>query len=606
MQRLVVGLLVLVSVLAFALYVNAEEPADEEIERAWDPCWDPEAWHWPECWTPTPVPPTATPTPVPPSNPCDDPDYYAFNPHCWPPSPPTATPTPVPPTPVPPTPVPPTPVPPTPVPPTPVPPTHPPPTEPPPTQPPPTDTPVPPPPTDTPVPPPPTDTPVPPPPTDTPVPPPPTATPMPPPPTATPVPPPTATPTPRPKASLDPRPANIQRDNTWHEFTVRSNVPVKVVANDSDRTLRLSSTGRGGCPASSQNASVLRTDGQTVKLMGCKVGDATVRLFSQSDDTRLRTYNFRVLAPPPTPTPDQCEVTDIEELNFEAGPAAYDEVGTWDGCVVKKYSFTLPILVSYLHGYFLRHHVTVGLEADSGAEIRLLDGDEVLGKTTSSQEETPPSSFLGLSLQHGTYGIEIRQRSFDSSGSFQLALDVTEALPHYSARHLDRSAVGYSIHPDIPATGQGGVIQIAVRRAIKAWNDALGDSWVDLTFEPGSLLEIKTVPYLTCSDLALACANVVADEDSKHTFTAEVRIEFPTRSRENGFNIEWDLSRSRHRRDFERVIEQNGTTINRELEILLPPALGHARAWPHSWVGRTLLSHLSPTLRWILDAQPMD
>ena len=51
--------------------------------------------------------------------------------------------------------------------------------------------------------------------------------------------------TPRPKASLDPRPSNIRRDGTWHEFTVRSNVPVRVVANDSDRTLRLSSTGRG-------------------------------------------------------------------------------------------------------------------------------------------------------------------------------------------------------------------------------------------------------------------------------------------------------------------------------------------------------------------------
>ena len=363
---------------------------------------------------------------------------------------------------------------------------------------------------------------------------------------------------------------------------MRSNVPVRVVVNESDRTLRLSPSGVGGCPASSRTASTLRTDGQTFKVMGCKVGDARVRLFSQSDDTRLRTYNFRVLAPPPTPTPtpDQCEVTDIEELNFEAGPAAYDEVGTWDGCVVKKYSFTLPILVSYLHGYFLRHHVTVGLEADSGAEIRLLDGDEVLGKTTSSQEETPPSSFLGLSLQHGTYGIEIRQRSFDSSGSFQLALDVTEALPHYSARHLDRSAVGYSIHPDIPATGQGGVIQIAVRRAIKAWNDALGDSWVDLTFEPGSLLEIKTVPYLAC-DRSPACIAVSYYVDNNHINDGELRIESPTKTRGDKVNISWDLSRGRHLHNF--TVESPSGIIQDWRFYYLPPLVmhefGHILGW---------------------------
>ena len=330
----------------------------------------------------------------------------------------------------------------------------------------------------------------------------------------------------------------------------------------------------GGCPASSRNASTLRTDGQTVKLMGCKVGDARVRLFSQSGDTRLRTYNFRVLVPPPTstPTPDQCEVTDIRELNFEAGPAAYDQVGTWGGCVVKKYSFTLPILVSYLHGYFLRHHVTVGLEADSGAEIRLLDGDEILGKTTSSQEETPPSSFLGLSLQHGTYGIEIRQRSFDSGSSFQLALDVTEAIPHFRGKHLDRSVVGYSIHPDIPSAGQGGVIRIAVRRATKAWNDALRDSWVDLTFEPGSLFEIKTVPYLTCADFGPACFAVSYDED-KHIYDGEVKIESPTKSRGDKVNISWDLSRGRHLHNFK--VRLPGGVIQDWRFYYLPPVMMH-------------------------------
>ena len=427
-------------------------------------------------------------------------------------------------------------------------------------------------------------------------------------PTNTPPPPavdtPTPTSTPRSSARLDPRPPNIRRDGTWHEFTMRSNVPVKVVGNKSDRTLRLSSTGRGGCPASSQNASVLRTDGQTVKLMGCKVGDARVRLFSQSDDTRLRTYNFRVLAPPPTPTPtpNTCTITDIEELNFETGPAAYDEVGTWGGCVVKKYSFTLPTLVSYLHGFFLRHHVTVGLEAGSGAEIRLLDGDEVLGKTTSSQEEIPPSTFLGLSLAHGTYGIEIRQRRFDSGGSFQLALAVTEALPHLLGKHLDQSVVGYSIHPDIPPTGQGGVIRIAVRRAAKAWNDALGDSWVYLTFELGSLFEIKTVPYLTCGDPGPACATVSFDEDN-HIYDGEVKIESPTKSRGDKVNLMWDLSRGRHLNNF--TVELPGGIIQ-DMEVLLPAPPNDARVRPHPGAGRPLFSHLCQPLYWILDAQPMD
>ena len=57
MQRLVV-----VSVVAFALYVNAEEPSEEDesegdadtAQQQRNPCFDPESWHWPECWTPTP------------------------------------------------------------------------------------------------------------------------------------------------------------------------------------------------------------------------------------------------------------------------------------------------------------------------------------------------------------------------------------------------------------------------------------------------------------------------------------------------------------------------------------------------------------------------
>ena len=156
---------------------------------------------------------------------------------------------------------------------------------------------------------------------------------------------------------------------------MRSNVPVEVVANDSDRTLRLSSTGRGGCPASSQNASVLRTDGQTVKLMGCKVGDARVRLFSQSDDTRLRTYNFRVLAPVVDTT---CQVFDLGVMVAGGTPVEYD--GDWS-TACRHFRF-------YVSGDGA--HVIADLAGDTSLEFRRTDSrwqtSEVLGRSSGNPE----------------------------------------------------------------------------------------------------------------------------------------------------------------------------------------------------------------------------
>ena len=375
MRRLVVGLVVVLSVLAFALYVNAEEPPAERVggpgdsQPLYDPCDGPDD---PNC--------------------CDNPHY------CW-----LLTPAPI--------------------------------------------------------------ATVPPPPTDTPVP-----------------PPPTATPTPRPTAQLDPRPPNIRKDGTWHEFTVRSNVPVRVVANDSDRTLRISSTGRGGCPASSQNASVLRTDGKTVKLMGCKVGDARVRLFSQSDDRRLRTYNFRVLAPPtptPTPGPSPSLCTDADAASISPNPAigwdSYSVPGSWDDSpcgfvnnqawAAKRYTFALDT----------KAHVIIDLES-SRDNVLQLSGD-VLGPTSNDDNEESEIGSLNTNariarpLRGGTYTLEAAVKS--GRGPFTLRFTVAELIPSdylfQEEAHQPDHTVLYEIRGVIPQFLQR-IFQPAVERAALAWS----------------------------------------------------------------------------------------------------------------------------------------
>ena len=362
--------------------------------------------------------------------------------------------------------------------------------------------------------------------------------------------------TPRPKASLDPRPPNIRRDGTWHEFTVHSNVPVKVVANDSDRTLRLSSTGRGGCPASSQNASVLRTDGQTVKLMGCKVGDARVRLSSQSDDTRLRTYNFRVLAPPPTPTPtpgpapDTCPTTDIGVLRFLDTRPEYRFDGTWgapcNGSLpAKLFTFTLPDIASpYVDDrgarrlYYHEHHVVVDLTSTSGLAPRLI----LRGQAEST--DNPESRFstgharLGRTLGAGTYTIEASLTDTSSTNpdaELALIVRVEEGLP-VEAHQGDHTGVFFINDTSTLTASQRADFLDTIELAVNAWNNAASSTWplVKLCKDDcsgnldGLSVPIRTSPSTACGGIACVTFGVLAGKDDEHRdYPTKMTIEYP-------------------------------------------------------------------------------
>ena len=371
--------------------------------------------------------------------------------------------------------------------------------------------------------------------------------------------------TPRPNASLDPRPPNIRRDGTWHEFTVRSNVPVKVVANDSDRTLRLSSTGRGGCPASSQNASVLRTDGQTLKLMGCKVGDARVRLFSQSDDRRLRTYNFRVLAPPPTPTPtpNTCTTTDIGVLRFVDPRPEYRFDGTWGApcngrLPGKLFTFTLPDLASpYVDGstqklFYHKHHVVIDLTSTSGLAPRLI----LRGQAEST--DNPESRFstgharLGRTLEAGTYTIEATltdASSTNPAAELAIIVRVEEGLP-LEAHQGDHVGVFFINDTSTLTAAERADFLDVIEDAVNVWNSV---GWPNVklcknncsdNFD-GLSVPIRTTPSTACGGIACVTFGVLAGKDDEHKYyPTKMTIEYPPIAGSNKY--EWTLDPLEH------------------------------------------------------------
>ena len=368
---------------------------------------------------------------------------------------------------------------------------------------------------------------------------------------------PTPTPTLRPKASLGTRPPNIRRDGTWHEFTVRSNVPVKVVVNESDRTLRLSSSGRGGCPASSRNASVLGTDGQTLKLMGCKVGDARVRLFSQSDDTRLRTYNFRVLSPPPTPPPAVCTLRDLETLNHLD---TIERDNTWT-TTCQYYTFEVTQTT----------HVIVDLETTGSNPVLVLhSGDTTLRylvESNANLEGSMSDVRLGRTIDPGSYTVEARVSS--GSGTLHLEITSTEAVPNRGDLHQRDHIAAFQRHPSLPDTP---FYNTPILQAMNAWNRALTSSWTGVAFCEGDcpgnddhvVIPIKEGRNNDCGDPA-ACFTYRAVDS--HLVGDEVIIEEPARHHNTRYL--WTLNPRLHR--------QEGTFPSGErfVSVYLPTAFLH-------------------------------
>lgn len=91
--------------------------------------------------------------------------------------------------------------------------------------------------------------------------------------------------------------STVRRGNSWQNFQVVSNVPVKVVVNPTGTSRKLqvasSSASSRSCRASS-NQSVKRDNGEYIYLRGCSTGTTYLDLRSAGTDTLLKRYAVSV------------------------------------------------------------------------------------------------------------------------------------------------------------------------------------------------------------------------------------------------------------------------------------------------------------------------
>ena len=252
---------------------------------------------------------------------------------------------------------------------------------------------------------------------------------------------PTPTPTPQhPRLEPNPSSADIRKDGSWRRFTVRSSYDVDVIANTEHRRLRIASSRGGGCPASSLNTSLTRSDGDRVYLLACETGSATVKLQRSSDGSHVSTYRFRIREPD-TPTPDPCHGP-ARCVSPTATPTA---TPTPVGCPqvpgdVLKLNNSIVATVEKKWGQakcmYVRvsarreTHVVLELTSTGGhdTEVSLLRGWSDSGTEVAHNDDTmersSTHSLLGKTIEGGAYSVKVEIKSAPSSGdSFTLKIE---------------------------------------------------------------------------------------------------------------------------------------------------------------------------------------
>ena len=320
----------------------------------------------------------------------------------------------------------------------------------------------------------------------------------------------TATVEPTPSARLDPDPSTVdfRTDGTWHEFTVRSNVGVKVVVNTSDANLRLDSSGSGGCPASSLNASISRTNGQKVQLLACAVGTGKVELRHGTTDGVLRTYTFTIEPPP-------CTIEDLSPLTL-AYLGNIPHSSDWSN-PCRYFRFQHPAVA----------HVVIDLKgAGLDTELTLYEGRELASMTELAHNDDNPEaatadSRIGRRLSRGFYIVKgelKRPADATASKALTLRLNSNELIPHGGEHQADHT-VAYTIGPMPTVTPPAGlpdpipIISKAITDGIAEWNRAVSGSWPDIEFCPApcssrnddtEVITIKVVDTNPCNSVACA------------------------------------------------------------------------------------------------------
>ena len=313
-------------------------------------------------------------------------------------------------------------------------------------------------------------------------------------------------------ASLAPAPSTVRfraDGSTRHEFTVRSNVPVKVVANTSAANMVLTSRAEGSCPGA-RNVSLGRTNGQSVHLMACVAGTGKVELRHGTTDAVLRTYTFTI-EPPPCTIEDLSPLTlaylgDIPHSSDWSNPCRYFKFNVVDRTV---------------------GHVIIDLEgAGLDTILTLYEGRDVSSKTRLAYNDDNPEagtvdSRIGRGLSRGFYIVKGElKRPADATASKALTLTLnSEALIPHGGEHQADHTVAYTIGP-MPVLASppglphpGPIISQAITDGIAEWNRAVSGSWPDIEFCPApcgsrnddtEVITIEVVGTNPCNSVACA------------------------------------------------------------------------------------------------------
>ena len=97
--------------------------------------------------------------------------------------------------------------------------------------------------------------------------------------------------------------ASHSPDGAWHTFTLSANVPVEVIANPTDKDLRMeissSRPSRSYCPPE-RNDDVSRTNAQSLVLAACSAGAGVIEVRNANDNSLIFKYTISLKAKPAT------------------------------------------------------------------------------------------------------------------------------------------------------------------------------------------------------------------------------------------------------------------------------------------------------------------
>ncbi len=355
-------------------------------------------------------------------------------------------------------------------------------------------------------------------------------------PSDTPTPAPTSTPTPSAWLEPDPDTVNFRTDGLWRAFTVRSNVPVKVVVNTSNQNLRLGERSGGICPGDALNRSIQRSNGQMVYLLSCLTGTGTVEL--RHGTTVLKTYSFTINP-----------LCTIEDLNPMALP--YDGTlthpGDWGNpCQYLRFNIADPTV----------GHVIIDLNgAGLDTMLTLYEGGSLTSMTRlayndDNPEVTTVASRIGRKLPPGSYIVKAelkRPADATSSKALTLTLNSKKLIPHGGDHQADHTAA-YTIGPMPTATPPAGlpdpgpIISKAITDGMAEWNSKAGGTtgtWPDVKFCPhpcgrnadGFVIDVRVEASRSACKTTIACAKIrktaATGGNGRHIVSSSVVIEQP-------------------------------------------------------------------------------